>query len=145
MNRLNKSSKQISKKRVLSFFIILLIACLIIITITLRYYMQFGKISNPETIIIEKIRVVDDTLYIKGTHEKSYLFFRGPNYDIENNKLFLRLNFTLKPKFNPYYDDKMDNLSKDFNFSISHPEKKMINEVYLQGQDSQKTKLIWSR
>ncbi|MCC5910394.1 MAG: hypothetical protein JJT76_08165 [Clostridiaceae bacterium] len=142
-----------NKKLILSLSLAALVGCIIFGTVTGLYYLGCGLLANPDSIIIEDIQLLDYEgpiltpnppkyeLLVKGTHKNRHLDKFRVFTRIEGEKMYISLHYTLTSRLNPYHD----NLSKDFELTSAQTGMNRMEEIYLEGMNHHKPRLIWSR
>lgn len=98
-------------------------------------YLAFGSVADTYAVVIENLKVDNETLQICGTTASSAEAFDGYNYTINNDTLYLKLRYGI---VNPIHHNG------DFNI-ILHDDLKNIKCIYLQGSKTEDKKLVWTK
>lgn len=108
------------------------IAIILIITIA---YLSVGSGVNTGIIIIENVVVSNEKIEIQGTTVSSAKAFTGYDYIIKDDALYLKLRYSIvnPMKRSGSFDIKLKDEFKDIKF------------IYLQDNDTEDKKLVWSK
>ncbi|MDO9536329.1 MAG: hypothetical protein Q7J85_13635 [Bacillota bacterium] len=114
---------------------LVVVFCIIIALVLGLLHFKYGTVTNPQSIIVYKIKVEDTELHIRGDTVNSSSGFVGYKYKIENENLYLQLRYSFLTKKNQY---------GDFNINIAGNFAN-VNKVYLRGKKPHFAELIWTR
>lgn len=151
MKALRKKSEY-DKKEVAKFMPSILLGLLILGIIIGFFYLGRGLPVNPDSVVIENVELVDydktgyssaadKKLVIEGTHKNDLFGFLVARQRIEDNILYLELEYTLNSKLNPYHDG----LSPKFRHESTATDINSVDEIYVVGISNRNPKLIFTR
>lgn len=98
------------------------------------YYVE-GEYASTDTIGIQSIEVLEDTIYLIGYTSSSATGFNKYMYTSDNDALYIRLKYSLVSRVIP---------SGDFSITINEPTVD-INKIYIQGKDQKDIRLVWEK
>jgi len=118
-------------------FIITFVIGILVITCALiySYFFIYGSCTDTQSIIVQQVNVDDYFISIKGRTTNSAEGFSGYNYSIKNKNLYIKLRYSPISSINPTGDFKIE----------QGGEFEGIQKVYLQGDEKENIKLLWSR
>ncbi|WP_216827418.1 hypothetical protein [Alkalihalobacterium elongatum] len=121
-------------KSIKVFLSVLIIILAIGVGITF-YYFIVGEYVTSEAIGIQEINVLEDSIILKGFTVSSAAGFSNYSYEINNDKLYIRLRYSIVSPINPV---------GDFSIIIRKPTKD-IHSILIQGKDKEDLRLIWEK